>query len=101
MIYYHFHMMYRLSGILHVLYSAITECINRSTVREVGESSEETCTSEFMFTHLISKETAEMAVRLTEYFQLQRKVYEEVRTINIIMTFMIVSGIETMRFLNR
>ena len=42
-----------------------------------------------------------MAVRLTEYFQLQRKVYEEVRTINIIMMFMIVSGIGTKCFLNR
>ena len=54
-----------------------------------------------MFTHLISKETAEMAVRLTEYFQLQQKVYEDVRTINIIMKFMIISGIGTMCFLNR
>ena len=66
-----------MSGILHVLYSAITECIVKHSLQQEDETID-ISDKDIEFTKVIPKETAEMAVRLTEYFQFQRKVYEEV-----------------------
>lgn len=73
---------YRLSGILHVLYSAITKCLPLQPLIESDSSDSEDMpdpvAAQNSFSRIIPKEIAEMAVALTEYFQMQRKIYEDV-----------------------
>lgn len=72
----------RLSGILHVLYSAIKICLPPQPANQDISDSENDLPQhvavQSSFSRIISKETTEMAVNLTEYFQTQRKIYENV-----------------------
>ena len=65
----------RFCGILHVMNEAITYCLQQQDPLMDDDLPEEVDPT---ITTLISKETAESAVNLTEYFQDQRKYYEDV-----------------------
>lgn len=64
---------YRLCGILHVLYSAIKKHLPSPLSDATSEETESAT-----FSRVIPKEIAANAVALTEYFQLQRRIYEDV-----------------------
>ena len=65
----------RLSGILHVMNEAITHCLQQQHPFMDDDLAEEVDPT---ISTLISKQTAESAVNLTEYFQDQRRYYEDV-----------------------
>ena len=58
---------YRLSGIIHVLYEALNTLIDATDEEPVVPTTE------------ISQEEVQMAMALTEYFQAQRQVYDKVQ----------------------
>lgn len=63
----------RLSGVLHVLYYTIGECL-----KNTGSDADSEIATEFLIPSIIPEEVAQMAVHLTEYYQSQRLAYEEV-----------------------
>ncbi len=66
--------LYRLSGIIHVLYAAMNVFLD-------DETSDEEIPG--VVTKIISQEEVQMVIALTEYFQAQRQAYEKVFYCNI------------------
>ena len=66
--------------VLHAFFGAVQYCLNhsRQSLDSEIDDDNEMLTSSPILTRVIPKITAERAVCLTEYFQDQRKVYEDV-----------------------
>lgn len=68
----------RLSGVLHVLYYTMGECLKILPATDDDASADELTSTQFHIPSIIPEEVAHMAVHLTEYYQSQRLAYEEV-----------------------
>ena len=74
----------RLSGILHVLYSAIMKHLPLESDPDTSDpESPVPERSAQDFSRIIPKKIADMSVALTEYFQRQRIIYEDVSQLHI------------------
>ena len=68
----------RLSGVLHVLYFTMGECL-KTSITEAEDGADSELAPQFCIPSTIPEDVAHMAVHLTEYYQSQRLAYEEVQ----------------------
>ena len=69
---------YRLSGVIHILYKALSQTLGNDQDSLI-ESDSDSMHVDDQPSEYITEEEAQMAVVLMEYFQEQRRVYEQVR----------------------